>query len=490
MKRKRRFFFLILGCIFIVCFYLSKDALLLNTISKLVHIKDMLGKLYIERLDFDVAEEHEQIMKGDTEKCVLKDNLDNLWLFKVPDDIEDEIDTLAVYKLANILGVDTPEMYIFCPSINGKKQQGFLQRMLPSNSFFLTLIEFEKYKNDWVSVMLINELFSFLVGYEYDDVELLIVPPGKIYQIDLDNSFGFGKDDNEEYEKEEFWYKVHLYRKHFDIDFKQSYIFLNHIKSIKDDWLIKYVKAVLDEYPSQAYISNLIKVLIDRKPHLDDFYQLYSHHDNFASSKSTSCFLYRIDICRKLCKNILQKCVSSLFLKRKNKKNEFSLVSSGDTFRYLIDYFEFLRKPADFRKQEVPKLFLDAEDTLISICHKCNDFREKIAITLYMRQVRTLKQYIMDKHNNFCNESEILVPILYNAHSIRDSSFIDKWFSFIKYQTKGTVPPVKIKGEDEYIIGLAKLIHKQYDEAIKFLLIAQEEGYAPDETSNTLSSLF
>ena len=499
--KKYLFFFLIAITIFTS--FIFKDRLALGAISKLVYLKDKLGKLYIERLSFELADDEEQIHTGCTEKYVLKASDGTKWLFKKH--ISPQI--LLAYRLANILGIDTPERYRFNISINGINKEGFVQRMIPSAKPFFNLAFFfvtQHKENRILSSALFNGIFCYLLYIPNSGCELLVDSSEKIHQIDLDNAFNafckLGSDEiitksNVEYlmyiDNREYLMDIDI--KDIDIDFEQIYAFLKHIEKIDNDWLIKYLKIdKLDENEAK-YVDNLVNILIRKKKTLLEKSHLYfSSHPNFCSESlySASSFPYRIKICKKLCRDILQRCIDLLFSKKQRNKNELSAISSGRAWKYVGDALQnsfdclFDSKPTDIKNQAI-KLLSDAENKLIFMRRNCGDFREKLAITLYIRQAKTLKKYIEE----YCTDEDdfvslpwdMFVQIVQNVHTFKHPLSTDQWFSFITYQTKGAVPIVKTKGEDEYIIGLIKLINKQRDEAMKYLAIAQKEGYAIDE---------
>ncbi|MBL7197401.1 MAG: hypothetical protein ISS47_04840 [Candidatus Omnitrophica bacterium] len=509
--KKYLFFFLI--AIIIFTSFIFKDRLALGAISKLIHLKDKLGELYIEKLSFELADDEEQIHTGCTEKYVLKASDGTKWLFKSLYNEDEEKQILIAYRLANILGVNTPERYGFNISINGINKRGFLQRMLPPGNSHFSLGYIGYIRNNFIQSVFCNGIFCYLLCIPNDNCEFLVSPSGKIYQIDLNNIFDpfWELLDDDAIARSSAEYLIRIDNSKYlmdisindiDIDFKQVYTCLKHIQEIDNDWLIKYLEIGPGGY-SDSWINSIMNIMIKKKSTLsEDFRNHYSSHPNFHSKDlySASSFSYRVKICKKLSKDILQRCIDLLFSKRQKIKSELSLISSGNAWRYINNLQDDLHSYLDFSfknklsaadiKNQVIKLFLDAENELISIRYDCDDFGEKLAITLYLRQVRTVKKYIEKYYTDKSVFVDLLhiwnlsIQIVQNVHTFKHPSSTDQWFSFIKYQTKGIVPIVKLKGEDEYIMGLINLISKRYNEAMQHLATAQKEGYAVDYEFN------
>ena len=482
-------FLLLFVFVFVFCFCIHENNVFFSIVSKLVNAADILGERYVKRISFKLADSNAQVLSGESEKYVLISPDRTQWLFKTSWSKEDEINTYTAYKLANVFGIRTPEMYKFTISINGEKKFGFLQKMIPSNTA-ISLAPAEFLQNGQAkfnSFLLKNKIFIRLLYFdEYG--EFLIDNRKSIYLTDLNNAFceighasSFG---------DKLPYDFH---RTTNIDFKKAYAFLNYVRGIDNTRLALYLKTSLVSYGLQHYIDNIVAALIRRKKTLvEDFINCYSSHPDFNREGlgHTSSFLYRVRLLQNLCKNVLKKSHFLLFSKRSNNERNFKTVSSGMAWQYLIEHFNFLSELNEVKDCEALLLLhrnlSKAENTLVSMRRNCHNLGEKIAITLYMRQGRTFKKYIY-RHKTYydydCGDA-IFIPIVYNFSVFTSLYPIDEWFSFVNYQTEGVASIVKLQGEDEYIIGLIKLINEEYDEAIRFFTIAKKNGYAYAEVED------
>ncbi len=116
-------FLILFSVIIYIAAVFLKDTLVTEAICRLAYLKNKMGEFYIDRLDFKLASDEEQIF--DAENYVLKDNKGNKWLFKVENDKE-IVKVLVVYTLANVLGVKTPDTYRADFAVNGNKKPVFL----------------------------------------------------------------------------------------------------------------------------------------------------------------------------------------------------------------------------------------------------------------------------------------------------------------------------------------------------------------------------
>ncbi len=505
-KTLYHFYIAILVFTFFYC--ISKSAPLLNVISSLIYCEGVLGKCYVERLDFKLAEDSEQIRKGMSEKYVLKGQDGSKWLFKgITCDWMDnsfrarEMHTVLAYKLARILGVNTPEMYEFHMSTNGLNKSGYIQKMIPLAGKSISPHRFTgKKKDKFFLSIATSEIFSWLL-YGNEGMQLLLSSSGEIYQIDLQNSFCDLTNNPALFSiNERKWLKAF-----YEID--ASFVdlgwhgFLKHVAGIPDDWLIKHSNPIIaDEYGERQDVKTSVNLLIRRKEILTAFLSnKYPLHSNFKNKKfiSNSGFLYRLNLCKKLCKSIFRTSKDLLFLKKHvNKKNNFVLICSGEAWILLREHFKFLRKTPGPSAQELDKRCLDAEKKLMLLRRNCNVPEEKLAITLYLRQVKTFKRYMekyfekeLDNEVIFLNfQVEIFIQIIHNLRTFKHPETADRWFSLINYQKAGDLAIVKSAGEDEYIAGMMKLINKQYNEAAYFFKSAQEKGYAVDEIEEIIKT--
>jgi len=493
MNKKRLIFMFVLPII-IVCVFSLRNYFLLNTISGLIHIRDKLGRLYLQRVNLRLASNDEQIVDGETEKYVLIDNNGKKWIFKVDLNAQERMRSLIAYHLANILGVNVPPMYEFNLTINDNNLKGVLIEMLPSETKFVHSTDrLIVQNNNHLNSSIINIVFGWwLFGEtESSEIELAITPLKKIYHIDMNNALHY---DNFFLSGNHEQFYDHLYKgklvkfKNIDIDFKKAHRFVQHSINIQNNKLRMYLRSYLDSFDEQFYFND-IDIVIDRKNNLSKNYRkLFAFHPNYSDKNfnHSDIFSYRLSINGDLLKNILRQIQFLMFMKISDKKNNINIVSSRLAWIYLNRYTNLLDED-EFT--EFDQAISQMDKNLTAMRYGTPNLREKIAITLYLRQIRTCKHYF-DKHDysmKYDNEAWIM-PIVQNIHISKYHSIADQWYSRIKYMHEDAVPIMKKKGEDEYIAGLINLINNQQDKSMRLLLTALEKGYAVDEVDKIITT--
>jgi len=493
---KNKYIGLVLGLVIIFSFFYLQQKLLLNTLSGLINIKDELGKLYLKNTSFKLASDDDQIQGGHSEKYVLIDNLGKKWLFKSSKEETEQIKTIIAYKLANFLGVNTPSMYPFNITINNIVKQGFMIEMLPPKTKFINLnAEYLENKNDIFISSLKNIFFSwwvFCTPGSHDCIEIAITPSGTIFQIDMNNAFGFKEQDAYEFRENEYPNAL-LQLKKSDAEFNKLNTFIQHSMTIKNNQIKKYLAAHLNRHvPKSANNkANDIDLILERKKLLlKHFLNIYSisPENTFNTFDNIKLFTYRLNLCKNFVKDSLQIIVKLPFLKKKFNQNNLEFVSSGDAWRYLKNNFDIYDE-ADFNSDsDFNKLFPDVVSKLLAMRRNSSSYGEKIAITIYLRQVRTCEQHI----NKFGYSSEHhIMPwrrFSYNLKTLKHPKITDQWYHSIDYMSTNVVSVANIEGESEYINGLINLANDQQRKAIPLLLAAKNMGYAVDEISEIIET--
>lgn len=449
-----------------------------------------LGQRYIDKVTLHLADYDEQLLAGATEKYVLRDNSGKKWLFKKIYNVQDELKTYCTYRLTKIFGIHTPEMYKTSLTINGMPVAGFIQRLLPSTYLSAPPYGFIKPSERKILASLIKYgIFNWWV--KSDAVECLISPSGRVYLVDLNSMFEF---DDKNLLPPIAYLNKQLFpvqeAENMAINFEEANIFLYYMgKNLNQKSLEKYLKAEQYTYETENYINRIVKFLVERKKDL---------LNDLCSPNLFNCHLHKkrhhlkylmpkIRVYKMLLANIIRH-IPTLFLKSKSYKNELAVISSGRGWEVLMMFLDLelidsLEKGSHgIPSKEIYRLFSSFESKLASTRRMSDCFNEKLAITLYMRQLRTFWKYIK-KYNGF-ESIDVFVPIIQDIDTFQHPASTDRWFSFTKYQTEGTISIVKLEGEAEYIQGLIKLINHQNDEAIQYLLIAKEKGYAIDEIAD------
>ncbi len=345
--------------------------------------------------------------------------------------------------------------------------------------------------------VIINEIFGYRLSYfPVGEIELLAAPPWIIYLIDLDNAFYDGVSDDEAG-------LININElKEAEINFRQPYAFLKHIAGLNNELLIKYVKKAMEDDKKQLEADYFLRLFLKRKAGLLEYVlKRYSPHPCFSkrSLALAGSFSYRLNICKDLSKDIIQKAVSLLFLKKQIPKREIEAITSIKVHNYFDEYGEWedvLGKTMDVElgtregkvpDEEIKKIFSKLGKGLIALRLNCFDPKEKLAATIYLRQVRILAKYTLE--NNIDHEGGIFTWIVQNIDKFAHPYSTDYWLNFAEYAKDGKVRVVSVEGEDEYIAGLINLLHRQYPEAVRFLSSAQRKGYAVEEIKSILKDI-
>jgi general stress protein YciG len=382
---------------------------------------------------------------------------------------------MMVYRLAEIFNIRTPEMYEFYITLNGNNQTGYIQKMIPvaQGSAGFSQRKIEK----MFSAMLIDETFGWLLHFVF--TEMLLSQNGEVYMFDLNAECWKpeNRDDDDQF-TENFSGMNDLCGGAGEV-----YGFLEHVNRIEDAWLLKQSGVSLCR--GEGIENELMKNVLKQKRKLSFFINDKRRYPEAGKKGGRlSCFVYRAAMCIDLGRDIAQKSIALTRKKSSNgRKNEFRAISSGNTLNYLADKAMVLRRNSDAKIPGWKDSCLSVEKELSSMRYACDILEEKLAITVYLRQVKTLNEYLKRKEviDIFLTaKRDIFIPVLYNVNSFT-YAFADEWYARIHYQTAVTVPVAVSEGEREYITGLLALMNSQVDEAEKLLAIAKEKGYAVEE---------
>jgi len=470
LKKLSLIFIVILTAIF--CLYnLIKSNLLNKVIIKLVDTNDALGKRYINNLHFKFAGDKEQVFSGISEKYVLIADDGSKWLFKKSIE-EDQEKYFLVYKLANILGIDLPETYRFSLNINCKKRSGYIMEFIPeANSSYLSELLSKciaERKYIFIPKLLAQSVFGWLTYY-YDPQ--LIFSASKVYFSDLDDSFYMSKSPKN---IPDIFKGINI-----QVDYKTVYALLKYINRMDEKLLEAYLSQVLNsETQDKKYMIELI--MQRKKMVVPSFFNTYSNNSVFQRLKfnRANAFSLKLDICNNLLNKIILKSKKPGFFKNNCLNSELYIVASGESWLYLAEKFISLRKNSYFKDKDVQALFQDCENKLFLIRKNAKDPREKLATTLYLRQLRTLKGYQEKNKKMLYPTWKVFIPILLETNSLKDIADLDKWFISTKYPSNSKVIIDKKPGEDEFILGLLNLINKADKAASVLFNAALEKGYS------------
>lgn len=493
-KRCKVLLTIFISCISIGSIVLMRGSLSLDIIAMLEKIEYGLGKDYIRKLIFELAPYDQQIFHGEHEKYVLNAQDGSRWIFK-PYTVEEEgrkSKNFLVYKLAKIIGINTPPIYDFSMAVNGKLKNGTLQKFVwdaHDVDCFNDFIEDGQFH-------LIPEIMKYEIFFRLillKEGALLIDRSEKIYQIDLDKSFNIhGEEKSKDMDEDPC--ALHFDRlKKINVQFKQGYECLNHISEINNDWLIRYLKLNLVGYPVEVYEDKLNDLLKRKEKLLKDLSTHYSLHPNFSRNKliRAGVFRYRLNICKDISGKILKRLLAIYLLQGKKASNELCNINVICSVRGWYCVYDALLN----LKRNQPKFYKNAsriQEELEFVRKKAPDFRERLALTYYMIQLQTIIEYLKlydpSISGDYLYENPPLIPIICNVSELHESNS-DWWYSLVKYQTKGKVLPQELKGQRQYVLGLIKLINHSYKEAIEFLEKAELSGYAIEEINEIKKSI-
>lgn len=492
--------------------FILRDRLLIGFISALTSLKNSLGEAYVRRLNFSLADDKEQRLPGGAkEKYVLKANDGSRWLFKVAY-LKEDFSTLLACRMKDILGIRTPQMYRTWLCINGVGTPGYTIEMLPTGSKKLEIVNAYDY-----SPIIKNIIFGWILNLRYADIELMTDPSGKIYQIDLQNVFNNIENENVGALGEE--YREMLCREEAEpINFKEAAFLIKYIEGINDKWLLAHLEKSFVKYATAAYIDNVTDMLVKRKNigfsdlfamdpegnkkkiqeelnrYIDyilgflierkhsakiTFQYLFLPHKDFNYSRhaKNGGLVYGMQVCAGLIKDIINISGRLMSVRAQKNKEKISAISSGSAWEFIDDQFATPEASSGNAK------FALVEAKLENLKRQSLDPREKIAIAIYLRQLRTARKFL----NKFSPQEAIrFAQVVINAENLRDNSFLEMWLRDTRLFRKCGGIAEELSGEDEYINGLIKLIHNQNDEAERLLSIAQNKGYSVEEIDSLI----
>jgi hypothetical protein len=468
-SKRKKFFFGSTIIALLLSLYIFINSILLSAIIQLINVKERLGRYYITHSNFTLAEHKEQIRRGKSEKYVFRDQQGRKWLFKFSA-IANENGARTCWQMsewiAQILGVKVPESFRLSVYINGQKRDGFIYPFIPTCE---TIYFRDGNAKDTLPCRkyFIYDVFSWLVGIPQYDIELIITPQKEIYQADITNS---------RFQEVEGLANVD---KLIQQKSPQSPSFLHHLALI-DETIFKEYIADKELKLSNHLIEGPLEFFLDRRQHLlNSIVGLEDIRKHRSFPNKLYALKYRLKLCKDLIRDIIKKLSELAFIGKQKKDSELIIIASPDAWSVLTTYFN------DLRSVDIPKL-QELEKQLFLLRHHCQNLYEKIAITLYIRQVRMLEEYVrrhgkMEKiHLDYmfaqvlCTVKEFQLP------------HVNTWFFSAAYQSETNQLMNSLKGENDYILGLLSFINKNFAEAKQLLKKAQKLGYTVSEIEDIL----
>ncbi|MBU4304264.1 MAG: hypothetical protein KJ893_01345 [Candidatus Omnitrophica bacterium] len=480
-KNLLRLYLVFLGFLFLL------NIKTVDVISMLVNGNDALGRYYVEHADFHLAGRNEQKLIGSSEKYVFIASDGNKWLYKVSDQ-RDIMKTLVAYRMSLALGIKVPDTFEYSVMINGAEKTGIIQEMVSSISYETAQNVLSKKKLELYRQILRHEVFSFLLGF--DEVQLLVNSSGELFQIDLNNAFFLSNPSKKEIESlkspkyAQYFYEASV----LSGDRDDMYEFVRYIETIDDVWIERYLQRVINVADSH-YRNTLTEIVIARKKNLRAvfnqdplFRQKYGRRRMFFYSFKTYAWL---------CRTIVERALD-VVSSRKMHNKALSIICSGDTWSLfnVLDPSRPLSKGGRIDLNNFNEQCLAMEEKINAMRISCDSIEEKLAMSLYLQQVRALRQYY---NNSFVGGKDVFyffryfVPVIYNIDEFTYPISPDTMGGYIHDGAERKIPVIKKEGEDEYIQGLWKLLTKDYGEAMSFLSLAAKKGYAVDEVNALMS---
>ena len=162
------------------------------------------------------------------------------------------------------------------------------------------------------------------------------------------------------------------------------------------------------------------------------------------------------------------------------------MVSSGTAWNIIRDSIQDTWVDD---KVDVQPVLSDDLKKLCELRQASKTLQEKLAISMYMQQVRTFLDNIT-QYGIVCHNKVIFTPIIYSFDDLR-SMDIDGWVKDLKCdglnELLKSVRLSGVNGEDDYIRGLMELLKGRYGKAKKYFYDAYVKGYAKEEISEIKS---
>ncbi len=216
-----------------------------NTIEKIIDFMEesqKLDKEIIKLMTFELANADENIPK-----IILKDCDNHLWMFKIYNSSVSVNNSIAVYQLACLFGVNTPCIYEVTIPINGNMVYGSIQTFIDGAETIDDIFPWMLSKNQINSLQRQQILDYFVCNYDVGGDNFLY---GKedIIGIDKDEAFyGIAKSPQELWNKDICfnyynWLWDSYVKKKVEVDFEISFQLIDYVQSInakKMEYLLK-----------------------------------------------------------------------------------------------------------------------------------------------------------------------------------------------------------------------------------------------------------
>jgi len=501
MLKKRLFIILVLSlCLVIFLLLIFYTKALYHVAFWIFEKEDQMNEIYFKKIKFKLADRDKQIYKGDTEKYVLESQFGELWLFKLKDKTKYQemsgAHNIIGFRLAKLYGLGVPETHLFECKINGSMQQGYIQRVIKFEKEFECLNEayafaFLEKKQELISEIVSHEIFSWLLCRQ-DKPSFLLGSSGKLYQIDMDHIFRFPGLYPRFYSSDqeclsnfvEFEGKRMLLEKS-ELVFNCENIsrFVRIIKETPERFLKQYLTKGIKGQEAVSYTNRSIDILITRMGMLPQCFA-----GDGLLSESLSCYevfplpIFILRSCFYSLKNIILKSFTAMNGAASGTAS-IDMVSSGIAWNTIRDSFSDTWMED---KQDVSPVLSNDIEKLFILRRESGTLQEKLAISMYIQQVRTFRDNI-DQYGITCHNKEILTPVIHSLNNLENID-IHEWGTHLKCEGLANVIEQigisAIDGENDYMQGLIELLKGHQNKAAKYLNEAYIEDYEREDITN------
>ncbi len=400
LTNKNVFFVAILMCSVIMCLDLMVYAdSVIKKIVKLERENQKLNEEIIDRSRFELYKN--KTLGGETCKWLLKNKESNdLWLFKIYKSSMPVNSAIVTYRLAQLLGLDMPEITKIILPINGRMQYGSIQKMIP-NVISINEIPFNLLSVKQIESIMKNQVLDWIVfNSDVDKNEFLVEKEtGKIIVIDKDETFyeseSFFLKDNQGGDSYyyEFWKAYSESKININsVSIKKFFELIDYFQAIDNCYVVSIINDLLKNTIDSAELDSIIEKVISRKNNLrQDFENFYKD-----LAKKNDCFLqipligkknfYAQAVLKKLKKSVSQKRLKldKIKVKKDKPQEDIKRLSCPDA-AFLIEDLNYVSREEfmSFSKLSIEKLnCLKAKS--ISIY-------EQFVIDLYIEQIKNLQ---------------------------------------------------------------------------------------------------
>jgi len=448
-KIKILFFFNIIGYI-IIC---PKRGITIQDLIRAYRENIKLEKELINQLTFRLAIDNEQfttVEKGWGHKLILKDDLDELWIFKENENAEKIV---GIYHLYKLFGMFPPYTFKIILPINGLMVKGTVQKFIRDantleNHFLNALSQNELQQLlcihvlDWLTSNCDTVAGNFLISFDDRDQK-------KILRIDYDSALVMlGQDKlTEDYyppwllgpqETLYYWIWKDLKKNKIKLNFNETWQFVNFIAEFPDDFfceilddaiLIASREAQFLKTQFKEFYGNLFetptefkKAIIMRKHKLpEDFRVFYSNllQKNgriFSLSETKN----RLSIIEKIYKQIkednknLKNKIKNLSKINKRKQEDIKIISSHRAWK-IIYWFQAIHRLKFV--QENKDIFENLD--FLSIQQRFKIYLKKnfCSPEIFEYLIKSLKEIYRKTHNK--NEKKAIIMYMSNFYRIK-----------------------------------------------------------------------